>query len=181
MIRERCIKNKKKVSFCLLHVHTSYTLYKLLFSQSEHRKSTTVWEKYQSPKNLVCGYALHTGKFLRVRKVFARIEKIAYKMKPELLSALKSDYLKTFRTVRKLSRLSGNFPNCLETSQTVWKLSGQSGKLPDCPESLEDITFDAYVSRKQFTHIWRIFLLRKLITHFVRKVFARKILPTGKF
>ena len=87
----------------------------------------------QSPKNLVCGYALHTGKFLRVRKVFARIEKIAYKMKPELLSALKSDYLKTFRTVRKLSRLSGNLPNYLETLRTVRKFSRLSGNFPDCP------------------------------------------------
>ena len=84
----------------------------------------------QSPKNLVCGYALHTGKFLRVRKVFARIEKIGYKMKPELLSALKfsrlsgnlPDYLETFWTVQKLSRQSGNFPDCLETLQAAWKL-----------------------------------------------------------
>ena len=32
-----------------------------------------LWGHCQSPKNLVCRYALHTGKFLRVWKVFARI------------------------------------------------------------------------------------------------------------
>ena len=39
----------------------------------------------QSPKNLVGVSALPTGKFLCVRKVFARIYKIGHKMKPELL------------------------------------------------------------------------------------------------
>ena len=58
-------------------------------------------------------------KVLRVRKVFARIEKIGYKMKPELLSAL------------KFFRLSRNFPDCPESFQTVWKVSGLSGKFPD--------------------------------------------------
>ena len=37
----------------------------------------------QSPKNLVGASALPTGKFLRVRKVFARIYKIGHKMKPK--------------------------------------------------------------------------------------------------
>ena len=36
----------------------------------------------QSPKNLVGASAMPTGKFLRVRKVFARIYKIVHKMKP---------------------------------------------------------------------------------------------------
>ena len=35
---------------------------------------------FQSPKNVVGASALPTGKFLRVRKVFARIYKITYKM-----------------------------------------------------------------------------------------------------
>ena len=81
----------------------------------------------QSPKNLVCGYALHTGKFLRVRKVFARMEKIGYKMKPELLSAI------------KFSRLSGNLPDYLETFRTVRKFSGSSGKYPAYPENFQTI------------------------------------------
>ena len=37
----------------------------------------------QSPKNLVGASAMPTGKFLRVRKVFARIYKIVHKMKPK--------------------------------------------------------------------------------------------------
>ena len=37
----------------------------------------------QSPKNLVGASALPTGKFLRVRKVFARIYKIGHKIKPK--------------------------------------------------------------------------------------------------
>ena len=37
----------------------------------------------QSPKNLVGASALPTGKFLRVRKVFARFYKIGHKMKPK--------------------------------------------------------------------------------------------------
>ena len=86
-------------------------------------------------------------------KVFARPEsfcayrKIAYKMKPELLSALKfsrlsgnlSDYLETFRTVRKLSRLSGNLPDYLETFRTVRKFSRLSGNFPDCPETFQTV------------------------------------------
>ena len=36
--------------------------------------------KDQSPKNIVGALALPTGKFLRVRKVFARIYKITQKM-----------------------------------------------------------------------------------------------------
>ena len=37
----------------------------------------------QSPKNLVGASALPTGKFLRVRKVFARFYKIGHKTKPK--------------------------------------------------------------------------------------------------
>ena len=62
-----------------------------------------------------------------IRKVFARIEKIGYKMKPELLSAL------------KFSRLSGNLPDCLETCQTVWKLARLYGSFLDSPESFRTV------------------------------------------
>ena len=43
-----------------------------------------------------------------------------------------------------------------------------------------------FLSQKEFTHlfvaktIYALFLSRKQFTHFVRKVFARKSLPTGK-
>ena len=88
-----------------------------------------------------------SGKFLRVRKVFARIEKIGYKMKPEIFSALKfsrlsgnlPDYLETFRTVRKLARLSGNFPDSPEIFQTVWKLSRLFRNFPDSPETFRTV------------------------------------------
>ena len=39
----------------------------------------------------------------------------------------------------KLSRLSGNFPDCPETFQTVRKLSRLSGSSPDCPEAFQTV------------------------------------------
>ena len=95
------------------------------------------------------------------------------------------DNLETFQTIWKLSKQSGKFPDVPESFQTGWKVSrqcgefpdtlesfGQSGKFPDCPES--------WMSRKQFTHFWRIYFA-KAKTHLFWKVFAREILPTGKF
>ena len=41
-------------------------------------------------------------------------------------------------------------------------------------------TFGAYMSQKQFTH-FGAYMSRKRFTQSVRKVFAREILPTGKF
>ena len=58
----------------------------------------------QRQKNPVGASALPTGKFLRVRKVFARIYKIDPKIKSKHCIRLES-----FRTVWKISRQSGNF------------------------------------------------------------------------
>ena len=44
-----------------------------------------------------------------------------------------------FLTVRKLSRLSGNFPNCLEPFQTVWKLFQLSGNFPNYPKTFQTV------------------------------------------
>ena len=45
----------------------------------------------------------------------------------------------TFQTVRKLSRLSGNFPHPPETFQSVWKLSRLSKNFPDCVETFQTL------------------------------------------
>ena len=83
----------------------------------------------------------------------------------------------------KLSRLSGNFPDCSETFQTVWKVSEQSGNFPDkysivCSIVATSIscTFVRRVltcmSRKQFTHFWHIFVAKAiyaLLAHICRE------------
>ena len=47
--------------------------------------------------------------------------------------------LENIRTIRKLSRLSGNFSDYPETFQVIWKLFGPSGKYPDYPETFQTI------------------------------------------
>ena len=47
--------------------------------------------------------------------------------------------IKTLRTIRKISRLSGNFPDNPETFQVIRKLSRPSGKYPDYPETFQTI------------------------------------------
>ena len=108
--------------------------------------------------------ALLPGKFLRVRKVFARGTYFFYIITKTCLESLRivwkcfnimgkesglsgkfPDCLESFRIVWKVSgltgivwkvsRLSGNFPDCLETLQIVWKGNGLSGKFSDCLES----------------------------------------------
>ena len=65
----------------------------------------------QRQKNPVGASALPTGKFLRVRKVFAHIYKIDPKIKSKHCI-----HLESFRTVWK-------FPDSLESFLTVWKVS----------------------------------------------------------
>ena len=79
--------------------------------------------------------ALPTGKFLRVRKVFARVYKMDLKNKYICRSGEISDSLESFLTVWKVSRQSGKFFDSLESIWTVWKVSGQSGKFLDSLES----------------------------------------------
>jgi len=120
-----------------------------------------IWEKGtfffeqrcpQRQKNPVCEYALHTGKFLRVRKVFARI----YKIYPNIC-------LESFQTVWKVSRQSGKFPDSLETFRTVWTVSGQSGKFLDSLESFQTVwkvsgqSGKFPVSLESFRTVWKIY------------------------
>ena len=62
----------------------------------------------QSPKNPGGAVALPTGKFLRVRKVFARIYKITHKC------SLNINWTEE-KQVWKVFRLSGKFQDCLES------------------------------------------------------------------
>ena len=68
--------------------------------------------------------ALLTGKFLRVRKVFAEDIFVC----PFLLEI-----------VWKLSGVSGKFPDCLENFQIIWKESRLSGKCTYHLESFHSV------------------------------------------
>ena len=71
--------------------------------------------------------------------------------------------------VRK-STLSRKYPYSMETLQTVWKVSAKAiyALLAHICHESNLRTFGAYMSGIR-------------ITHSIRKVFAREILPTGKF
>ena len=80
--------------------------------------------------------ALPSGKFLRVKKAFARnLWNCPGKF---------SDYLEGFWNVVKVSGLAGKFPNCLENFLIFWKISGWCEKFPDCLES--------------FWIVWKVFV-----------------------
>ena len=125
--------------------------------------------KDQSHKNIVSALALPTGKFLRVRKVFAHIHKIYPKIKSKHCIS---------QTVWKLSRQFGKFPDSLARFWTVLKVLCFMCRcyIIICCESNNTLVW--YMSQKQFKHFWR--KCREKFMHFVRKVFAQKILPTGK-
>ena len=55
-------------------------------------------------------------------------------MKLLILSGKFLDYPEIFHTVRKFSRLSGNFPHCLETFHT-----GEN--FPDCRETFQTVWY----------------------------------------
>ena len=82
------------------------------------------------------------------------------------------DSLERFQTVWKLSRRSGKL-------WTVWNTSRQWGKFLDSPESYQ--TVRKVVCRKSDLRTFGAYMSQKRFTHSVRKVFAREILPTGKF
>ena len=106
----------------------------------------------QRPKNHRGIVALPSGKFLRVRKVFAR--------NPFALGS--------FHTVWKisgLSRWSGKVPDSLENFRIVWKISGWSQKFPDGPESFRTIrkfsrlsgTFPDHLDNPEiFQTVWKL-------------------------
>ena len=64
------------------------------------------------------------------------------------------DSSRSFRTIRKISRLSGNFPGYPETFRTIRKISGLSGDFPDHPAIFQTIwklpSAISRVTRKNF-------------------------------
>ena len=102
------------------------------------------------------------------------------------------DSLEIFLTVWKVSGQCRKFPDCLETFQTVWKVYEQSGNLSGkyfivCRIVATFISFVRivlalwHVCRESDLRTFGADMSRKRFTHSVRKVFAREILPTGKF
>ena len=66
----------------------------------------------------------------------------------------------------------------LESFQTIWKVSGRSKKCPDHPENV------AVLSKILQNHLLCAYVAElkiDAITRFIRKVFATKILLSGKF
>ena len=83
------------------------------------------------------GWVCHS-QFLRVRKVFAHIDKIGSKST--------QNSLEIYRTVWKVSvetwkvfRGSGKFSEGLESFQTVWKVSGQFGEFSEDLENFQTV------------------------------------------
>ena len=97
----------------------------------------------QRQKNPVGASALPTGKFLRVRKVFARMYKIYPKIKSKDCISLES-----FQTARKVSGQPGKFPDSPESFWTARKVSGQPGKFLDSLESFRTARKVSGQSRK---------------------------------
>ena len=114
--------------------------------------------------------------------------------------------LETFQTVQKVSSQAGKFLYSMESSRTVWKVmdSQESFQMvlfpPDCLHYCCNIhilhfckkSFDVFVAKAIYALLARVcresdlrtfaaYMSRKQFTHSVRKVFAREILPTGKF
>ena len=109
------------------------------------------------------------------------------------------DNPKTVRTIQKLSGQSQNCPNNPETVRTIQKLSGQSKNCLDNPKIVRTIqklsrqspnsrddpkTFQAIQKTFRTIQFSRAFVAKSSksrFTHFIRKVFAVKIMLSGKF
>ena len=85
----------------------------------------------QRPKNLGGRVALPSGKFLRVRKVFAR--------NPWNCNGEFPDPLENFQIVWIFSGLSGKFPDSLESFRRAWKVSRQSENFPESLKSFQRV------------------------------------------
>ena len=108
--------------------------------------------------------------------------------------------------MRKVSRLSGKFPDGLESFQTVWKgsrrsgkfivdpgsfkivwnFSRQCGKFPDSVKSFRTVWKPSRPSgkflQKRFTHFWHIYVAKAIYVlwaHICREYVLRT--PSGKF
>ena len=82
------------------------------------------------------------------------------------------DSVESFWTVWKVSGQSEKFLKSLESFRIVYKVSGQAEKFPDNLRTLVHFGKTIYALLA--------YMSRKLFSHSVRKVFARKSLPTGK-
>ena len=72
------------------------------------------------------------------------------------------DYPETFQAIRKLSRLSGNFPDHPENIQPIRKLSRLSGNFPDHPENIQPTRKLSRLSGNFLYHPENIQPIRKL-------------------
>ena len=133
------------------------------------------------------------GKLLDSLESFRRVWKVS---RP---SGEFPDRLESFRTVWKVSGQFGKFcTDCLESFRTVWKVSGKSGKFQDGLESFQTdwkvcrrsgklyvatalSSLLAHICRRSDLRTFGAYMSRKRFTHSIQKVFAREILPTGKF
>ena len=89
------------------------------------------------------------------------------------------DNPKTVRTIKKLSGHSRNCPDNLETVRTIQKVYGQ---FKNCPDNLETVrTIQKLPERLYLSSFTRICREIVNVAHFIRKVFAVKILLSGKF
>ena len=112
-----------------------------------------------------------TENFVCVRKVFARIYKIYPKMQVKTLLVWIGS-----KQSGKFSGESGKFPDSLGKSISIlyFMMCRSYNNMPR-----KQFTVFRYMSRKLFTHFWHKCRETK-ITHLVWKVYARKILATGK-
>ena len=115
--------------------------------QSVSNPNPNNWEPYdcvinvpllQREKNLGSRVALLPGKFFLSGKFFNKCKKMPFK-KPIKKRKAAVKNIEYIRTVWKMSRQSGRFPDCLEDLQTVWKISRQSGRFPDSVEHFQTI------------------------------------------
>ena len=102
---------------------TLTTMFQISLLKERHSLEIT----WQRRKNLGGRVALPPGKFLRVRKAFAR--------NPWNCTGKFPDPLDNFRIGWIFSGWSGKFPDSLESFRIGWIFSGWSGKFPDSLES----------------------------------------------
>ena len=103
----------------------------------------------QRAKNPVSVSALLTGKFLRVRKIFARMVYNVSLKGPILSRQCKSH--PDNKTVQMVSILSGQFQYCPDISNTVRTTSILSGRFQYCPDVFKIVrTFSIMSGRLQY-------------------------------
>ena len=130
------------------------------------------------------------------RKVFARPESFCACLqnwpKKQVKRHKIPNSLESFWTEWKVLGQCGLFLDSLESFWTVWEVFGKSGKFPDSLKSFLIVLYFFGQVSDSFNHLRTFVYVVKTIyallahmswtkfTHFVRKVFARQSLPTGK-